>query len=90
MLRKFCETVNIVLDTSQIFGIISHTEQAVLLKGAIRGDAVFYFNRHREALSHPQNALPDSSESTYVAILSSLPPPVFTRTYRKVCPANLN
>ena len=34
MLQMFCEMVNIVLDTSQRFGIISHTEQAVPLKRA--------------------------------------------------------
>jgi hypothetical protein len=32
MLQMFCEMVNIVLDTSQRFGIISHTEQGVPLK----------------------------------------------------------
>ena len=63
MLQKFREMVNIMLDTSQMFGIISHTEQAVLLKRCQIEGTRFYFIRHREALSHPQNAPPGSSES---------------------------
>jgi hypothetical protein len=47
MLRKFCERVNIVLDTSQIFGIISHTEQQLIEKvpnNQGRGFYIFFYS----------------------------------------------
>jgi hypothetical protein len=44
MLQMSCEMVNIVLDTSQRFGIISHTEQAVSLKKVpVKKGTRFYF-----------------------------------------------
>lgn len=63
MLRKFCETVNIMLDTSQLFGIISHRSSTPFEKVPVKRDAVLFFYRSRVALSHPQNAPPGSSGS---------------------------
>ena len=74
MLQMFCEMVNIVLDTSHKFGIISHTEPAVSLKGCKSRRYAVLFYRRCEALSHPQNALP-GYDSQFFATTLYLPEP---------------
>jgi hypothetical protein len=76
MLQMFCEMVNIVLDTSQRFGIISHTEQAVPLKRVPvnKGGGFNFIDAARLYLTRKTHCLVQRDRSQ-VTILSSLPPP---------------
>ena len=91
MSRKFRETVDTVLDTSRLFGIISHIERVVFEGMEFKVCAVLYYLKRREALSHPLKThhpglseLPLGDDSQFFATTLNLPDPT-----GKVCPANL-
>ncbi len=90
MLQKFCEIVNIMLDTSQLFGIISHRSRSLIEKVPVRGTrfnffidaARFYLTRKTHRLGSSGSALSDDSQFFATALYLPEPagkfaPPIF-------------
>lgn len=81
MLQKFCEMVNIMLDTSQLFGIISHRSRSLIEKVSVRGTrfnflsdaARLYLTRKTHRLGSSGSALSDDSQ--FFATVLYLPEP---------------